>query len=85
MDIVTKETGYMEMIYTMGEGQLLRVWAAITCFAQIREIQDPMIQSDILTNAQILLTAFVLELQPLPGEQTSRLPRGNQARSDGDV
>jgi hypothetical protein len=56
------------MIYTVDEGKLLHVWTAITCFAQIREIQDPVIQSEILTNAQIALTAFVLELQPLPGD-----------------
>jgi hypothetical protein len=55
------------MIYTVDEGQLLHVWTAITCFAQIREIQDPVIQSQILTSAQIALTAFVIELQSLPG------------------
>jgi hypothetical protein len=60
-----------KMVYTMDEGQLLRVWAVICCFGEIREIQDPIVQSEILTNAQILLTAFVLELQPLPGDQTS--------------
>jgi hypothetical protein len=59
------------MVYTMDEGQLLRVWAVICCFGEIREIQDPIIQSEILTNAQILLTAFVLELQPLPDDQTT--------------
>jgi hypothetical protein len=59
------------MVYTMDESQLLRVWAVICCFAEIREIQNPIIQAEILTNAQILLTAFVLELQPLPRDQTS--------------
>jgi hypothetical protein len=59
------------MVYTMDEGQLHRVWAVICCFEQIREIQDPIMQSAILTNAQILLTAFVLDLEPVAGEQTA--------------
>jgi hypothetical protein len=59
------------MLYTMDEGQLLRVWSVIRCFSEIREIDDPLVQSEILTGAQLLLTAFVLELQPFPGDQAS--------------
>lgn len=59
------------MVYTMDEGQLLRVWTVICCFGRIRELEDPTIQSQLLTDAQILLTAFVLDLKPLPGDQTS--------------
>jgi hypothetical protein len=58
------------MVYTMDEGQLLRVWSVIRCFEEIREITDPLMQSEILTDAQILLTAFVLDLKPLPEYQT---------------
>jgi hypothetical protein len=73
------------MVYTMDEGQLLRVWAVICCFGEIREIQDPIIQSEILTNAQILLTAFVLELQPLPRGSHQLCCTESQSRPDGDV
>jgi hypothetical protein len=62
------------MVYTVDEGQLPRVCTAISCFERIREIQDPTIQSKILTNAQILLTAFALELRPLPEDQASSAP-----------
>jgi hypothetical protein len=43
-------------------------------FAQIREINDPVTQSEILTNAQIFLPAFVVDLKPLVGDQTSAAP-----------
>ena len=63
--------GTPEMIYPIDEDQLFRVWSVIRCFQVMREIRDPVIQSKILTDAQILLTAFVLDLQPLPGDQAS--------------
>jgi hypothetical protein len=69
-----KRTGDEKMVYTVDEGQLPRVWTAISCFERIREIQDPTIRSEILTNAQILLTAFALGLQPLPGDQVISAP-----------
>jgi hypothetical protein len=37
----------------------------------MREIDDPVTQSEILTNAQVLLTAFVIDLKPLVGDQPS--------------
>lgn len=57
------------MLYTMDEGQLLRVWSVIRCFSEIREIADPLVQSEVLIGTQLLLTAFVLELQPLSGSE----------------
>jgi hypothetical protein len=69
-----KKTGTKRMLYTMDERQLLRLWSVMHCFAQIREINDPVTQSEILTNAQMLLTAFVLDLKPLVGDQTSSAP-----------
>jgi hypothetical protein len=58
----------------MDECQLLRLWSVIHCFTQIREINDPVAQSQIITNAQILLTAFVIDLKPLVGDQTNSAP-----------
>jgi hypothetical protein len=59
------------MDYAVDEGQLICLWTVICCFGRIREIEDPVIQSEILTNAQILLTNFVLDMKPLPGDQTN--------------
>jgi hypothetical protein len=59
------------MVYTIDERQLLRVWSVICCFAEMRKIQDPMTQSELLTKAQMLLTAFVLDLKQLPEKQAS--------------
>jgi hypothetical protein len=71
-----QEIGVKNMLYTMNQCQLLRLWSVMHCFTQIREINDPVTQSEILTNAQVLLTAFVIDLKPLVGNQpSSALPR----------
>jgi hypothetical protein len=57
------------MLYNINDQQLLQVWFAIRCFQDIRAIHDPEAKAEILTKAQILLTTFVLDLQPLAGEQ----------------
>ena len=62
------------MSYTMDQRQLLRLWSVMHCFAQMRDINDPVTQSEILTNAQVLLTAFVIDLNPLVGDQPSSAP-----------
>jgi hypothetical protein len=59
------------MVYTMNERQLFRVWTVIRFLGEIREIEDPITQAEILTDAQILLTAFVLDLQPLSRDRTN--------------
>jgi hypothetical protein len=69
------------MVYAMDDDQLLRVWSVIRCFAEIRENKDPVIQSEILTNAQLLLTAFVLDLNPWRRDQTGSTPPRTQYRS----
>ena len=77
MNLLTKKIGTKKMVYTLDECQLLRLWSVIHCFEQIREINDPVTQSEILTNAQkIFLTDFVIDLKPLVGDQTnSAAPR----------
>ena len=64
------------MVYTLEEGQLLRLWSVIRCFEVIRESQDPVAQSEILTKAQILLTAFVVDLKPSSEEHTGSATLG---------
>jgi hypothetical protein len=58
----------------LDECQLLRLWSVMHCFTQIREINDPVNQSEILTSDQMLLTAFVIDLKPLVGDQTNSAP-----------
>ena len=66
MDSCRKQTGIADMVYTVDERQLLDLWTAISCLGDVREIPDPVVRSELLTQAQIHLTAFVLDLQPLP-------------------
>jgi hypothetical protein len=63
------------MVYTMEEGQLFRLWTVVRSFEVIRETPDPVTQSEILTKAQIQLTAFILDLHPAGGHQTRPGPR----------
>jgi hypothetical protein len=56
------------MLYAIDEQQLLRVWSVIRCF-QTSVLSMTHTQAEILTKAQILLTAFAVDLQPLDGEQ----------------
>jgi hypothetical protein len=79
MNLLQAKPGEVEMVYMMDESQLLNLWSIICCFGAIREIKNPDTQSEILTNAQILLTAFILELQPLPGCGSKTIgPGGDQ-------
>jgi len=68
MSFVASEPGMTEMVYQVNGNQLLRLWSVISCFEVMREIQDPAVQSTVITKAQTLLTAFVLDLTPLPEE-----------------
>jgi hypothetical protein len=60
-----------KMFYSVDENQLLKLWSVICCFEAMRVIQDPTVQSEIITNAQTFLAAFVLDLRPSPGDEAS--------------
>ena len=62
------------MVYTMDERQLLDLWTVASCLEHAREIPDPLARSEFLTQAQIHLTAFILDLRPLPSYQTGSPP-----------
>jgi hypothetical protein len=53
------------MVYTLDDNQLLSLWTVISQLGVIREMRDPTDRSILLTKAQALLTALVLELSPL--------------------
>ena len=66
-----KGTKTWKMVYSVDENQILKLWSVICCFEAMRVIQDPTVQSEIITNAQTFLTAFVLDLRPSPGDEAS--------------
>ena len=59
------------MVYTLDDNQLLCIWEVITQIGLIREMPDPIHRSILLTKAQALLTAFVLELSPLSQDRNN--------------
>ena len=62
------------MVYTTDDGPLLGLWTAIRLIGVIHEIEDPMARAEIVTQAQILMTAFCTELKPQPWDQISSAP-----------
>jgi hypothetical protein len=75
-----KGTKTWKMVYSVDENQILKLWSVICCFEAMRVVQDPTVQSKIITNAQTFLTAFVLDLRQSPGDEAS-----SATRRDGDV
>lgn len=61
------------MFYVLDDGQLLRIRMVIRHLGNIREIPDEADRSEVLLKAQVLLTAFVLGLTPLPRDQATAL------------
>ena len=59
----------VDVTYTVDAGKLFGLWTVIRLLGEIREIPDAISRSEVLTEAQILLTAFVLGLQPLPRDE----------------
>ena len=74
------------MVYLLDDGQLFNLWTAIRYLGEVHEIPDAKDRAEVLTEAQILLTAFVLELTPLPGDQANavklRASRGQTTHFD---
>ena len=59
------------MVYTTDDAQLLGLWTAIRFLGEVREIKNPNAHNEILIQTQILLTAFVVGLEPRICDQTS--------------
>ena len=64
------------MVYKTDDGQLLGLWTATRLLGEIRGLEDQGKQAELLTEAQILLTAFVLGLEPIVSDQTSSAALG---------
>ena len=59
------------MEFRTDESQLLGLWMATRLLGEIRHTEHRGEQAELLTKAQILLTAFVLGLEPLGADQAS--------------
>ena len=69
------------MEFRTDEAQLLGLWLAPRLLGAIRDLQDPMAGAELLTKAQILLTAFMVGLEPLGPDRTiSASPRAGLRR-----
>jgi hypothetical protein len=56
------------------ESQLLGLWMATRLLGEIRHTEHRGDQAELLTKAQVLLTAFVIRLEPLGSDQVSSAP-----------
>jgi hypothetical protein len=83
---VANEPRITEVEFRTDEAQLLGLWMVTRLLGEIRGVEQRVDQAELLTKAQILLTAFVLGLEPLGADQTSsgspRAGLGQVVRSD---
>jgi hypothetical protein len=76
----------IEMQFRTNDDQLLGLWTATRLIGEIRGLEDREGHDELVTKAQILLTAFLLGLEPLGPDPVSSAPvgigRGPTARFD---
>jgi hypothetical protein len=76
----------MEVHFRTDDAQLLGLWTAIRLLGESRGLEDRRLGAEFLTKAQILLTAFVIGLEPLGPDLAASAPvgigRGQIARFD---
>jgi hypothetical protein len=58
--------GHSTMVYEIDRSQLFGLSTVARLLGEIREISDVADRSALLTKAQIILTAFIVDLEPLP-------------------
>jgi hypothetical protein len=75
------ETEDKKVEFRTDEAQLLGLWAATRLLGEIRDLEDPMDRAELFTKAQILLTAFVLGLEPLNSGKIPSRTSGRWNRS----
>ncbi len=59
------------MEFRTDEVRLLGLWTATRLLGVVREIEDREDQAELLSKAQVLLTAFVIGLEPLGSDQAN--------------
>jgi hypothetical protein len=69
------------MIYEMDKRQLLRLWSVLSSFGEIRETKDPIMQSEILRRAQLVLTDFVFGLKRVPDQTSTAALEGGRSQT----
>ena len=58
------------MEFRTDEAQLLGLWTATRLLGEIRGLDDRADQAELLVKAHILLTAFMVGLEPVNPDQT---------------
>lgn len=59
------------MDFRTDDAQLLGLWTATRLLGEIRGLDSGMDEAELLTKAQILLTAFMVGLEPLGADHAS--------------
>lgn len=57
------------MVYGIDCNRLLGLYTVAPLLGEVREISDAADRSELLTKAQIILTAFIIDLEPLAKER----------------
>jgi hypothetical protein len=73
------------MEYKTDDGELLGLWSAACLLREAREIKDAVVQGEILTRAEVFLTAFIGGLRPVFSEETGSGEPLNQSWADGEL
>jgi hypothetical protein len=66
----------MKVQFRIDHDQLLALWTAARLIGEMRRLENRGGQDELLTKAQILLTAFLLGLEPLGPDLVSSVPVG---------
>jgi hypothetical protein len=79
--IANQKPRITEVDFRTDEAQLLGLWTATRLLGEVRGLAQRGNQAELLSKAQILLTAFVLGLEPLgPDQASSASPRADLGR-----
>ena len=71
--------------YVIDDSHLLKLWAVIQYFGVLREITDEEDRSDMLMQAQILLTGFIVGLEELPKDHASQVVLRTPSHAPGSM
>jgi hypothetical protein len=65
------------MMYNFKDDQVLLIWKVAKCLSKIRELSDTTELAQVITEAEALLNALVLQLEPLARDHAPYLGRSS--------
>ena len=72
--VANENRGPTAVEFRTDDAQLLGLWTAIRMLGVIRQVEDRGDRAELLTRAEILLTAFMVGLEPALPSQASLVP-----------